>query len=747
MNQTSETVYLYSVLKSLHYFRNILSERPYSPFSDFLQSISLSKNLSDVLDRIDQMNATSFVQISNYAAGILSKEPSLKQKQNLRLQNIFSSLKPSIATSYFSHKTLTIDLLRESDTKLDTLWEQFMQQLQTLSQNTSDQPIILAENILSLIQYYFSFTSTYLQGQNNLSLYNHTKITAGLFTSYTISENQSVLIVGGDVSGIQNFIYDIVNKQASKNLKGRSFYLQLIVDAIVHYILQNTYPFRANIIYSSGGSFFLFLPDTTDIKEKLSTQIIPYIQRQIYHYHKTQFSIPVTYTSFSPLSSDTNTSSHWRSLMDELSKLKRAPFRQLLSEKYEEFFKKTENGGYVVLDDFSGETLDTKKAFVLKENNDIAPYNPNRDYSDDVLIISEYNKDILLLAKNLREAKYIIKYNHPTKETLSICNLLHIKLANHIHENDLDDATEILIINPSFQKVQPFIFHPSVVNTIYFYGGNDYPRNEQNNIITDFSELAEDQQSGLKRLGILRMDVDNLGSVFSSGLPSFSHYSTLSYFLDMFFKYYLNHLWGSNPQYRNSTTIIYSGGDDLFIVGRWNKIIELAHKIYSQFREWVNNSLTLSAGVAIVRPKFPILKAALMAGEEEELAKSHQFSNTSKNSISFLSFPLSFDTEYDLVRRLKEHLSDHIRKKNISSSTIYKLYSFKMMKDKHEDTIQKHQWKWLMAYDFSRNKKNENKDFLDKILNDAIQNQNSGSSYHYLDLLCLAARWAEFENR
>ena len=72
-----------------------------------------------------------------------------------------------------------------------------------------------------------------------------------------------------------------------------------------------------------------------------------------------------------------------------------------------------------------------------------------------------------------------------------------------------------------------------------------------------------EREEGIKRLGVVRADIDNLGATFISGIPekynSISRTATLSRQLSLFFKYELNHLL-ENYQ----ITAIYSGGDDLF---------------------------------------------------------------------------------------------------------------------------------------------------------------------------------------
>ena len=87
---------------------------------------------------------------------------------------------------------------------------------------------------------------------------------------------------------------------------------------------------------------------------------------------------------------------------------------------------------------------------------------------------------------------------------------------------------------------------------------------------------------------------------------SFAAYSTLSFLLDYFFSGYLNTIRNS-ADFKNDVNIIYSGGDDVFAVGRWDKLISFAHKIRLEFERFVGRpDISISGGIAIVGEKFPI---------------------------------------------------------------------------------------------------------------------------------------------
>src|SRR5690606_14427746 len=110
-------------------------------------------------------------------------------------------------------------------------------------------------------------------------------------------------------------------------------------------------------------------------------------------------------------------------------------------------------------------------------------------------------------------------------------------------------------------------------------------------------------------------------------------------------------------EYCKSSFIIYSGGDDLFLVGRWDKLIEMAEEIRTQFGLWTckNPHLSISGGLAVVPDKFPVLKAAQQAAGAEHQSKNHQLktSGSDKNAFTILNMPLNWDVEYPLVKKLK----------------------------------------------------------------------------------------------
>jgi hypothetical protein len=161
-------------------------------------------------------------------------------------------------------------------------------------------------------------------------------------------------------------------------------------------------------------------------------------------------------------------------------------------------------------------------------------------------------------------------------------------------------------------------------------------------------ELAEGL--GARRIGALRMDVDNLGALFQEGLrpdgPRLVRYASLARLLTGFFQYHINNLCVGQGLPSDVTRllpaapaqrrvhIIYSGGDDLFLVGHWHDVAELSFDLYQAFAAYTcyNPAVTLSGGFVVQRPTFPLYHLAKRAEDAEKAAKDHD--RSTKNALA-----------------------------------------------------------------------------------------------------------------
>lgn len=649
-----------------------------------------------------------------------------------------------------------------------SLWEAFLNDFKQIQANTYH---AFAETLLSLM---FKYTSTIPASTINfpdVSLYDHLKTTAAIAVclyDYQHSEQKGetpFLLIGADFSGIQGYIYQIVSKHAAQNLKGRSFYIRLLSDAIVRYLLRELSLFQANVIYNSGGSFYLLAPNTGDVKQKLS-EAVSFVEEQLFKTHSTSLFVALDYV---PLSEDElmhragrSLRTAWAALFDKRNSKKQAKFATFVTSNYTTFFQPFQycKGQR---DAVTGELFTKGETPVL--NAEIA-----ESYGAGTVLKSITWKQTLL-GRALRSSDVMVASESQLPYWNDKPNIHPAELGFHYYflkNADLEqmkdqlrasaDSVSIVTLNGPGLNCD-FMSHIKGLNNIYsleFYGGNTY-------LDKSFEQLCDGTQ--FNRLGILRMDVDNLGYIFQKGIPaeraSLSRYATLSRSFDYFFSGYLNKIQQDNAFF-NHSIIIYSGGDDVFIVGDWNTMIQMAERIQADFSDYTchNQAFSISGGIAVINAKYPIMKGAAMSDEEEKRAKSHTITCSKticeKNSISFLGTPLHWTKEYPLVKQLMNEIKVYLEQGFLPKSFVSKVLAHAANAQIVNHKIGWMKTYWMLTYDLDRMSKglNENaKQLVLNCINEVCSNSKllNGeiieTDYHPLELWAFASRWAELEYR
>jgi CRISPR-associated protein Csm1 len=73
------------------------------------------------------------------------------------------------------------------------------------------------------------------------------------------------LIIYIDLSGIQKFIYNIVSTGALKNLRSRSFFIELLSHHIIYKTITDFNVHSVNVLMNGGGSIYIILHVLTSI--------------------------------------------------------------------------------------------------------------------------------------------------------------------------------------------------------------------------------------------------------------------------------------------------------------------------------------------------------------------------------------------------------------------------------------------------------------------------------------------------
>lgn len=513
-------------------------------------------------------------------------------------------------------------------------------------------------------------------------------------------DGQSLLLVSGDMSGIQPFLYQIVSSQAAKNLKGRSCYLDLLGKAVVRKLLSALSLDDNHVVCESGGTFVLVAPSSPDVKKALYNAV-RFIEEKIFEAHGTALSVAigsVEITAKEAQGGTTTLAQRWSEVFAKREAKKNAKCASVISAPggYSRFFEPQQ---------VSGDKTDAITGEDIPEGG--VPFGKDKDKS---LFVSRINNEIFKLGEALRNG----------------C--------------ELDKNGKDFTIEPAGLGV-PFFFK----------------KNKEAPKVETFEKMCENE--GLERLGVLRMDVDNLGSKFQECAreQSLAAYSTLSQELDDFFKTQVKAICHEKDCY-----LLYGGGDDLFVVGEWRNVIELAAEIQSQFKEWAANlkgDWSLSAGVAIVKAKYPIIEGAQESGEEEEKAKSHSCDGMTKNSISLMGTPLNWDKEFEALRSLKDKMVGLL----CDSESLPKSFLNKVMIHASKAAIKNHKVThvsiyWHLSYDIKRAmERAKGKEAVLNLLEqcrtdictpgNTLDGVNIVTDYHLLELWALACRWAELEFR
>ncbi len=764
-------------------------------------------SIKKILTNLSQ-NLANLIQIEKTQENILEKAHQIAKGNAVGtcstkyLLSIFDGLKKSegkSAENYWDKNTtfnyhfqpLSVaekDFFPTKDTPQylkEKLIQDFENELKILTSKYSNN--ILAENVFNLCEKYLvNIPSPY---DVRVSLFDFLKVqTAAAICLAQSKESEGFLVIGADISGIQNFLFDIVSNKASSNLKGRSLYLQLLPELVLHRILQDLNLFAPNVLYASGGGFTILAANTTANISKLKN-IRTEISKALFEAHGIGLYLELEWQEASFEDVRIKAKDVLKKLKSEkMAAQKRHKFSEQIL-KINDFFEPREVGGEQLRDAVTGEELNgnDKDLFDLNLNRDIN-YHKAKE-KEDSQPIKALTKYLMKQGEYLEEKKFLVirKADNGLQPFEDIGFIYAIQ--DHIEGGYVFKISELENLNYFPDNLKS--------NTIYgfeFYGGNDFPKlkikEKSNKVAKTYSELggqngeilAQENSKILtrtydyenskpngfvepkfKRLGVLRMDVDGLGSVFINGFQSLVHYSTLSRSLDYFFKGYLNTIWatktfGENVSFKDWLQIVYAGGDDIFVVGRWDAAIEFAKVVREDFKKFVcyNPNFGISGGVSLVTPKFPVIKAAKYADDAESAAKAYNCGGELKNAFSMMGVTMNWDKEFPLVQALKNDIFSFVYNKHLPVSFIYKVINFYEIARNPENM----RWRWQMAYDFARMKERikGNLDaiqFLSQLITWAITQTPPSVSGQKIDiqyirffkLLYIACIWASYELR
>ena len=633
-------------------------------------------------------------------------------------------------------------------------------------------PQAYLENLLSALQRTtWCVPSAYYHSIPDVSLYDHSRMTAALAVClakedashirallgavqrsfWEKAEDQDAellqtpvaLLVGGDISGIQSFIYTISSKGAAKTLRGRSFYLQLLTEAVLRYVLRELDIPYTNVIYTGGGHFYLLAPP--DAADKL-TQIRQSVTRKLLKHHGASLYLAIGFTEV-PASGMRigQFPQSWNAMHRQLARAKQQRYTELESELSQKIFVPPQYGG----------NPDDTCSVCGGDTRPVTDWEEERE--EEARICSLCRSFVEQIGKRLPETRFIAlgsaqpvdaqiggaldvleEFGMPVQFLKTTDDPLELPGVNRVSVWSLDDLAGSNL--PESDKVP--------VSISLRYTLKKVPKDT-------FDKLQDKVEGGFKRLGVLRMDVDNLGELFSKSLSevaTLARLSTLSFQISLFFEGWVKKLCEDKPDHIYP---VYAGGDDLFLIGPWDMMPELALQIRSDFAEFTagHPAVHLSGGMAFIGGKYPVYQAAKDAEDAEKQAKDLP----AKNAFSFLGQAWRWSL-FESVMEKQEYLRKVVTRKNLDNESLegpqailQVLRQFAMQEADEAKRMKGRPvwgpWLWLGAYQLTRmaERYKNNPELQAAILQ--LRNELDKNNYGEINQWGAAARWAQLLTR
>ncbi len=533
-------------------------------------------------------------------------------------------------------------------------------------------------NALVQLERYGSFVATNADPQ--IPVYDLFKTAAAVHDCLEPAKDASIekkcMLVGCDFSGIQDTVYTISSKGALKTLRARSFMLELLTEHIIYEILKVAEAGRHAIIYSGGGGFGLLLPNKEGLKESIE-KFGDILNEWAYSEFFGKLFIALDVLQFKGESLKTKKAFQTlrQDQSDHLDRQKRRKFLKQLDKLFEPKMPE-QTSVQTECQITRRDDLDEYTMLDLESGTLMADVSPNDREDAKRIWVSESCFHQHRLGDKLIDTNFILRYwneiDRSKKEhhgTLVLPGLDGRKVYYGLSEHSTVDTEMVWAFN-TWKDRQVFQYANHVRKhsdlSSYAQRKEDESLQEENrasaaNHTATFQGLAS-SSCGADLIGALRMDVDDLGNLFSR-IESATMLSARSRMMSLFFKVYLNaicaqrktDILGKNNDQENAwgqsgrnALVIYAGGDDLFIVGAWDDTAELAFDIQQEFSHFTQGQ-GISGGLTLHQPKFPLYQMARLSAEAESFAKHDRAEGhpvSQKNRIALF---------YDGGKRFRQH--------------------------------------------------------------------------------------------
>jgi CRISPR-associated protein Csm1 len=401
----------------------------------------------------------------------------------------------------------------------------------------------------------------------------------------------------GDLSGIQSYLYDIATvgeEGVGRRLRARSLFVQLLSEVGARLTLERFTLSLANVLMAAGGNFYVLwpnLPGTDETVEVLQRQVDEWLLKHLNGEIALNLaSVPFADGGFAAGGKSQGFGEVLEAAHTALTERKQRRFQMHLQRN-----GRWDDTSFVLEVDFAGQGACHSCGKFPTTSNDLCVH-CRRDAEiggqlPGTRALAFYNDkagNIPLLGWTV---KVLAESESPPGNPIMVATLGQLSVASKY----------------------PTVCWPPAPYT------------------TDlrFEQMAE-RSEGTKLLGYLKADMDWLGQIFAYGLKrdsgesldTPSRLTTLSRQLERFFNGWLRSF--LQQKFPDCYTV-FSGGDDLFIVGPWSDVVRLSGEVQREFARFVchNPEISLSAGIVLVKPRYPLARAADLVGETLKQAKSN----------------------------------------------------------------------------------------------------------------------------
>jgi len=298
------------------------------------------------------------------------------------------------------------------------------------------------------------------------------------------------------------------------------------------------------------------------------------------------------------------------------------------------------------------------------------------------------------------------------KDNCTICNTFK-KLGEKLAGDSIEEVKSSDFFGISFDDFVCYIKLDKKIKSYLLKDGNSP---------ADFTTLAQNSckelDTGIKSLAVLKADVDSMGKYLKDSdiTDNFENFDTFSKTIDNFFSLYVPKLMKND--FPNSYTV-FAGGDDLFLLGAWDEILELSRVIQKEFAKFIKNKLSISFGISIVKPSYPISRIAQYT---EELLEKAKGIDENKNAITLFGESVKWKSYLSTFRELRKAFKI-LENDDTKTAFLYRLLELIEMakrvkcNNSIEDTI----WKSKLNYSFDRNMDKKYLSLL-QVLNNQMEN-------------------------